>query len=57
MSVEEQNKTVLKRWYDEMWENYNFEDVMPKLDGPLYTRYESNGTRTMDQGDVHQIIT
>jgi hypothetical protein len=57
MSVEEQNKTVLKRWYDEMWENYNFEDVMPKLAGPLYTRYESNGTRTMDQGDVHQIIT
>ena len=42
----EQTKAVLRRWYDEMWAEQNF-DLIPELAGPNYVRHEMNGTRTI----------
>jgi len=46
MSIEEQNKDVFRQW-EEMWKNRSFKENMAKLAGPLYTRHEPNGTRTI----------
>jgi predicted SnoaL-like aldol condensation-catalyzing enzyme len=43
----EATKAVLRRWYDEMWAAKNA-DLVPELAGPLYTRHEMGGTRTID---------
>ncbi len=46
MSQEEDNKSLMRRWYDEMWEPCNF-DLIPELAGPHYTRHDIMGTRTV----------
>ena len=46
MSREEANKAVLRRWYDEMWSNLDF-DLIPQLAGPTYTRHDVRGTRSV----------
>jgi predicted SnoaL-like aldol condensation-catalyzing enzyme len=46
MSREEANKAVLRRWYDEMWSNLDF-DLIPELAGPTYTRHDVRGTRSV----------
>ena len=45
MSTEE-NKAVLRRWYDEMWSKKNT-DLIPELAGPEYVRHEGGGTRRL----------
>ena len=45
-SREEANKALLRRWYDEMWSQCAFE-LIPELAGPLYTRHDVVGTRTV----------
>ena len=42
----EETKTILRRWYDEMWSKRNA-DLIPELAGPVYTRHEMGGTRTV----------
>lgn len=42
----EQNKALMRRWYDEMWANCNF-DLITELAGPNYTRHDLMGTRTV----------
>ena len=44
MSREEDNKALLRRWYDEMWQSCNFE-LIPEIAGPNYTRHDMVGTR------------
>lgn len=46
MSQTEQNKALMRRWYDEMWANCNFA-LIPDLAGPEYTRHDMMGTRTV----------
>ena len=45
-SQEENNKSLMRRWYDEMWQPCNF-DLIPELTGPHYTRHDMMGTRTV----------
>ncbi len=40
------NKAVLRRWYDDMWSQTNF-DLIPELAGPTYTRHDPMGRRTV----------
>ena len=42
----ENTKRVLRRWYDEMWSKKN-SDLILELVGPVYTRHEMGGTRTV----------
>jgi predicted SnoaL-like aldol condensation-catalyzing enzyme len=46
ISIEERNKAVIRRWYDEMYANRHWE-LMPELAGPLYIRHDSTGTYTV----------
>lgn len=46
MSQAERNKSLMHRWYDEMWQPCNF-DLIPELAGPQYTRHDMMGTRTV----------
>ena len=45
-SLTETNKALLRRWYDEMWSQKNF-DLIPELAGPTYTRHDPMGRRTV----------
>ena len=58
MSIEEENKAVLRRWLDEMWIHGKFRDLMPELAGPEYIRHHSNGTFTVnyDENVLDRII-
>lgn len=47
MSVEKDNKAVLRRWYEEMYNQDRIRELMPILAGPTYTRHEASGTRTI----------
>lgn len=44
MGREEANKALMRRWYDEMWANLDF-DLIPELAGPTYVRHDVRGTR------------
>jgi predicted SnoaL-like aldol condensation-catalyzing enzyme len=46
MSKEDDNKALMRRWYDEMWANCNFA-LIPELAGPTYERHDVRGTRTV----------
>ena len=46
MSKEDDNKALMRRWYDEMWAHCNFE-MIPELAGPTYTRHDVRGTRAV----------
>ena len=46
MSREDQNKALMRRWYDEMWANLDFAKI-PELAGPNYTRHDVRGTRVV----------
>ncbi len=46
MSQAEENKALMRRWYDEMWTPRNF-DLITELAGPNYTRHDLMGTRTV----------
>ena len=46
MTKEEANKALLRRWYDEMWAHLRFE-MIPELAGPVYTRHDLVGNRTV----------
>ncbi|MAG30950.1 MAG: hypothetical protein CL908_08680 [Deltaproteobacteria bacterium] len=46
MTGAEENKALMRRWYDEMWEHCNFA-LIPELAGPEYTRHDLGGTRTV----------
>lgn len=40
----EANKDLLRRWYEEMYEQRRFEELAPQLCGPVFTRHEATGT-------------
>ena len=40
----EANKRLLRRWYEEMYEQRRFEELAPQLCGPVFTRHEASGT-------------
>jgi predicted SnoaL-like aldol condensation-catalyzing enzyme len=42
----EENKAVMRRWYDEMWSKCDFA-LIPEIAGPRYTRHDLGGTRTV----------
>ena len=42
----EETKALLRRWYDEMWAKGRAE-LIPELAGPVYTRHEMGGTRSV----------
>jgi predicted SnoaL-like aldol condensation-catalyzing enzyme len=44
--LEEANKRVLRRWWDEMYREYRFDELMPELAGPEYIRHEPTGSWT-----------
>ena len=46
MNKEEDNKALMRRWYDEMWANLDFAKI-PDLAGPTYTRHDIRGTRAV----------
>jgi predicted SnoaL-like aldol condensation-catalyzing enzyme len=45
MSLEEKNKAVMRRWYEEMYAVPRFE-LMPEMAGPEIIRHEPTGTFT-----------
>jgi len=51
VSIEEQNKAILRRWYDEMYAQRRFEELMPQLAGPVCVVHQLNRTRliTIDE--------
>lgn len=38
------NKALLRRWYEEMYEQRRFAELAPQLCGPVFTRHEASGT-------------
>lgn len=42
----ERTKAVLRRWYDDMWVQGNWQ-LVPELAGPTYTRHEFGATRVV----------
>ncbi|MCL4243154.1 MAG: nuclear transport factor 2 family protein [Dehalococcoidia bacterium] len=40
----EANKRLLRRWYEEMYEQRRFAELAPQLCGPVFTRHEASGT-------------
>ena len=46
MTTAEESKAVLRRWYEDMWAKKDFA-LVPEIAGPLYTRHESSGSRTI----------
>ena len=46
MTTAEESKAVLGRWYDDMWAKKDFA-LVPEIAGPLYTRHEASGSRTV----------
>ncbi|MBE7519066.1 MAG: nuclear transport factor 2 family protein [Thermoflexaceae bacterium] len=40
----EANKRLLKRWYEEMYQQRRFAELAPQLCGPVFTRHEASGT-------------
>jgi len=56
MSIEEKNKDVLRRWYDEMWGERKFRELMPELAGSEYLRHEPEGTRTVLNKDYAEEV-
>jgi len=53
--LEEKNKTVLRRWVDEMYVKGRFE-LMPDLAGPMYIRHEKTGTFTVNVEDYWKVL-
>ena len=45
-SIREENKAVIRRWWDEMYAEHRFEALMSQLAGPEYIRHELTGTWT-----------
>ena len=45
-SIEDRNKTVIRRWVDEMYAEARWE-LVEELAGPLYIRHEPSGTFTV----------
>jgi hypothetical protein len=54
VSKEEDNKALMRRWYDEMWANLDFARI-PELAGPIYTRHDLRGTRSVTAKDQWEI--
>lgn len=50
-AVEEANKLLVRRWWDEMYAEQRFEELMAELAGPEYMRHEATGswTTTVEQ--------
>ena len=46
MTTAEESKAALRRWYDDMWAKKDFA-LVPEIAGPLYTRHEASGSRTI----------
>ncbi|MCB9487059.1 MAG: hypothetical protein R3B97_06640 [Dehalococcoidia bacterium] len=40
----EASKQLLRRWYEEMYEQRRFAELAPQLCGPVFKRHEANGT-------------
>lgn len=38
------NKALLRRWYEEMYEQRRFAELAPQLCGPVFTRHEAEGS-------------
>ena len=56
MTQEADNKALMRRWYDEMWEPCNFA-LIPELAGPNYTRHDLMGTRTVTAEEYRDQLT
>lgn len=46
----DETRRAMQRWYDEMWSKKAF-DLVPEIAGPIYTRHEPNGTRSISATD------
>lgn len=55
MSPTEESRAALVRWYDDMWFPKNF-DLVPDCVGPVYTRHEAGGTRTITAEDYRDFL-
>jgi predicted SnoaL-like aldol condensation-catalyzing enzyme len=44
--AEAANRQVVRRWWEEMYAEHRFDELMPALAGPAYIRHESTGTWT-----------
>ena len=42
----EETRRAMQRWYDDMWSKKDFA-LVPEIAGPVYTRHEPNGTRSI----------
>ncbi len=55
MSSTEESKAALARWYDEMWFEKDFA-LVPECVGPIYTRHEAGGTRTITAEEYRDFL-
>ena len=55
MSTTEETRAVLQRWYDEMWFAQNWQ-LVTELAGPLYTRHETGGSRTVSAEEYQEQV-
>ena len=55
MTTTQESKAALARWYDEMWFAKNF-DLVPECVGPVYTRHEAGGTRTITAEEYRDFL-
>jgi hypothetical protein len=46
LGVEDPNKRTVQRWWDEMYREQRFEELMAELAGPEYIRDEATGSWT-----------
>lgn len=54
-SIEDRNKAVIRRWWDEMYPEARWE-LVRELAGPLYTRHEPTGTFTVTVEEQMELL-
>lgn len=55
MSTSPESRSVVQRWYHDMWHQQRWE-LVPELVGTTYTRHESNGTSHVSAEDYQELV-
>ncbi|MGD9933725.1 MAG: nuclear transport factor 2 family protein [Dehalococcoidia bacterium] len=53
----EASKRLLRRWYEEMYEQRRFAELAPQLCGPIFRRHDANGTFNVTAEEYAERLT
>ena len=54
--IEDNNKAVITRWWDEMYAEHRFDELMTQLAGPEYIRHGPAGKKTVTIEEHLQLV-